>query len=236
MGDARKTRVRGQNGSQKAADMASHGEGLSEAEARDCRRIQAKLRQLAAAHPELQPLVKAVPANCAISRRFLRLYFDSDSHYARKSLVLRTLLEDPSLSPEHQPDIVTLPLYRRVAQYFEHHPKQPLRRLTSGFKKEDIPAYLYRLFGIPRGAVRTLFSQFGVIPYLLSRRGELPTHYHQIRFPPSTDLEFLRSFYTSRLVTPAICSEFLEGRTTPFEYNTYFDTGDAALNLRNMSL
>ena len=84
--------------------MARQDTDMTQAGTEDCAWIQAQLRKLAAAHRELQHLVGAVPANCHVSKRFLSRYFDSNIHYARRSLVLRTLLGDPSVTSDEQTD------------------------------------------------------------------------------------------------------------------------------------
>ena len=197
--------------------------------------IRTRLKALLEEHPQLKTLIRKVTNDCSITHPLLVAYFASDIPNMVKSLVLRVILGDPSLYPEGAASPVGLTYYRRVAQYFVHHPKRPLDRLTSDFQKEDIPRPLEKLLGIGRGSPRIFLSQFGLVPYLLFRRGRLPPEGHLgVRIRRSDDLSFLRPFYTSRKITKAVCKALLQERATSYAYAIYFDTGDSVLDLRNM--
>ncbi len=197
--------------------------------------IRLRLNALVNDHPELSALVGLVPEDCYITSRLMAAYFASPTKSAIKSLVLRAILGDPYLYFEDLIGPVGLPFYRRVAQYLQHHPKRPLDRLTAEFRKEDIQKHLEKVLCIDRSCPRVFLSQLGLIPYLSHRRRQLPLEgYLGIRIKPSDDLSFLKPFYTSRKITQEVCKKLLDERATHNTYATYFDTGDQALDLRNM--
>jgi hypothetical protein len=152
-----------------------------------------------------------------------------------KSLVLRVLLGDPRLFPEQTASPAGVNYFRRITQFFEHHPKQPLVRLTSEFRKEEIPHHLLTVLGMSRTPPRVFFSKFGLISYLLFIRGQLPRKgYLGTAIKLTDDLSFLKPFYESRRITQPICEALLTGHATHHAYATYFETGDRALDLHNM--
>jgi hypothetical protein len=197
--------------------------------------IQTRLQALVGGHPELTTLTKSIPKDCSITREFLTAYFKSNVKGAVKSLVLRVLLGDPSLFPKQAASPAGVNYFRRIAQFFEHHPKQPLVCLTSEFRKEEIPHNLFTVLGMSRTPPRVFFSKFGLIPYLLFIRGQLPHEgYLGTGIKPTDDLSFLRPFYESRRIIQPICEALLTGHATHHAYATYFETGDRALDLRNI--
>jgi hypothetical protein len=197
--------------------------------------IQTRLQALVGGHPELTTLTKSIPKDCSITREFLTAYFKSNVKGAVKSLVLRVLLGDPSLFPKQAASPAGVNYFRRIAQFFEHHPKQPLVCLTSEFRKEEIPHNLFTVLGMSRTPPRVFFSKFGLIPYLLFIRGQLPRKgYLGTAIKLTDDLSFLKPFYESRRITQPICEALLTGHATHHAYATYFETGDRALDLRNI--
>ena len=197
--------------------------------------IRTRLLELKATHPQLLPIIKKIPSDCSITSDFIQTYFESNVDSSVKSLVLRALLGDPAMYPKGAASSVGLHYYRRIAQYFEHHPKQPLVRITPDFTKDDIPTQLESVFGIFSASSIGFLSQFGLIPYLMFSRGHLPAEgYLGLRIKRTDDLNFLRSFYESRKISKELCERFLSGEQQHHIPATYFDTGDKALDLRNI--
>ncbi len=65
-------------------------------------------------------------------------------------------------------------------------------------------------------------------------RGRPPAGHLGLQIKQDDDLSFLRPFYESRKITESLCLELLTVRATHHAYETYFNTGDKALDLRNI--
>lgn len=98
-------------------------ESMNKAEIQKNNLIHARIAQEVADHPALKSIASKIPGMLSLTPKFLKAYVASDVHYTVKSLLVRALLEDPTVYKKVVLGPLTCGSIRRMSEYFINHRK-----------------------------------------------------------------------------------------------------------------
>lgn len=191
--------------------------------------IARRLDALVAKHPELADLRQHIPGDLSVTDRFFVEYAASPLRGTLKSLLVRALLADPSLFPDH----VARPSQPVLCRLFDWMGRLGLLD-GAGHSRDAMPKSAFVLFREQRCSVEEFTAKVALAPWWSMRCGLGPrhpalAHLDEAALAPLARVVAKRTLSASEAL--GMASE--TGDRSPPRTRWYFSTGAPPVDLRN---